>query len=286
MKIYLDTNILIDCYEGKHKEFLDALRRLKQEDSIQLPYSSTHIEEICNFKMQDKQKQNAEIKSRLDFISELTSNLYFCNDMVSTQCKEEHPTVVYETINFMPTKIDYKALLANLISYDALKNSRNQLNLDPHYLNNIKPVDSIKEIDKYLSNASKQFGQTYSGDISVIELLRKGLEISEDAHKGSGYHNIISKKESYHNENVIVTLFSLLDSFGFWSDKKENYSTGSQYGDAIHCFNGSNCDYVISNDLRFCNKSLAVYEYLNAKTGVFHLQKDYLEIKTLLRIAT
>lgn len=286
MKIYFDTNIIIDFYGGKYEEILNVIYKLKQEDSLELPFASTHIEELCDFEIADREKQKTEIKSRLDFVSTLSSNLYFCNDMVSTCFKTEPPAIVYDTLNFSPTKLDYKGFLAGLIPYDALRNCRAQLNLDPQYLNNVKPEDAIEEIDRFLFKAPETFAQTYSGERSVIGFLKTGLEMSENAHKGSSYHNVISKKESYVMENVIVALFSLLDSFGFWSDKKNGFSTGSLFGDAIHCFNASYCDYLISNDLRLCNKSLAVYKSLNLDTIVFHFEKNSTEIRKLLKIST
>lgn len=282
MKIYLDTNVIIDFYNGDFKDILSALLNLKLEGVVEIPFSSTHVEEISDLQNGDRKK---EIATRLAFLSKLSSDLYFCNDMLTTSFKVKSPNDVYNTLNDLPIKIDYKSLFANFIPFDTLKNGRYQLGLDPQYLNNIAPENAINEIDKYLFASIEKYTPNYSGEITVKRILKKAFEISEDAHSNSSYHSVISKKKSYLTENIIVMLFSLLDSLGFWSDKKSVYSRGSRFGDCFHCFNGSYCSYIISNDLRFCKKALAVYKYLDYNTAVLHFQSNQSEIKEILKVA-
>lgn len=285
--IYLDTNVLIDLIDGVYPWLLSSIIKIKKEKGIDFPYSSTHIEELTDLKLQSTIERQNEIIKRLDFISNLSSDIYFCNDMLVTEFKKENPHNVFSTLNDLPFKINYKELFANLIPYDSLKNSRKQIDLDTQYLNNIDPEIAIKEIDKIINKSKDKLNlKNFNEDVSILGLIKKGMQISEDAHKGTSYHNITSKKESYFLENFIVMLFSLLDSFGFWSDKRKVYSKGSRFADAIHCFNGVYCDYIISNDTRFCNKATAVYKYLEFDTEVYDIKKDEKQIKKILGVVT
>lgn len=282
-KIYLDTNIIIDLYDGEYPWLLSAIMNSKKDKVIDFPYSSTHIEELTALKLKNTIEKQYEIRKRLDFVSNLSSDIYFCNDMLVTEFKKDNPHSVFNTLNDLPIKINYKEFFANLISYDSLKKSREQIDFDSQFLNNVNPQIAIEEIDKIISKSKDKLNlKNINEDISILGIIKKGMQISEDTHKGTSYHNITSKKENYALENFIVMLFSLLDSLGFWSDKREVYSKGSRFADAIHCFNGVYCDYVISNDTRFCNKSNAVYKYLDFKTEVYNIKKDEIQIKNIL----
>lgn len=287
MKVYLDSNFIIDLYDGIYPNFLDSIIKKKDEGINQFPYSTEHIQELCGTSTSNVLITYEQIEKRLNFISNLTTNLYFRNDMITTEFTETHPKVVFNTLNDLPIKFNAKDLFSNLIPYETLRNGREQLNLDPQNLNNIKPEKAIAEIDKILSNSKSHLGiECTQVDLSILGMLKKGFQSSEDAHKNASYHRITSKKESYLSENYIVMLFSLLDTLGFWADKKNVYDKGSRFADAIHCFNGSYCNYVISNDIRFCKKALSVYKYYNIDTIVYHLKENIEDINKLLQNAT
>ena len=76
----------------------------------------------------------------------------------------------------------------------------------------------------------------------------------------------------------IVCLFSLIDTFGFWSDTKKTYKKGSRLADSRHAFNGSYFKIVVSRDKRFLRKSEAAYDYFDIGTKCFSTNyfKDHL----------
>jgi hypothetical protein len=66
----------------------------------------------------------------------------------------------------------------------------------------------------------------------------------------------------------VITLFSMLDFFGYWPDDKETYNKGSRFPDSQHTFNASYFDILVSDDKRLRNRARAVYDVLKIGTKV------------------
>ena len=275
--VYLDWNVIADLESGKLPKLEKKLFEAKKRDAISIPFSGEHIKEACNI------KPEGEINKRLEYISKLSSNLYFFNNLQSIGYRIETPQSVYDTISAVDLGFDIDKVFSNLIPYEVLKYARNLLTLDPARLNNINPEEAIDEIDKIITSKElkNRFWPDYEGDLSFMGLIRKISELIKQ-------NPFIPYKEQYYKkrfimvENIIIGAFSLLDSFGFWSDKKTAYKKGSRFEDAMHAFNGTFTDLIISADKRFCMKAKAVYRLLKRKPKVLHLKIDKDEIIQLL----
>jgi len=258
--IYLDWNVIVDLESGKLSWLEKKIFEAKSRKSISIPFSGEHRKEASNIKSKE------EINRRLTYIAELSSNLYFFNNLQSIEYKIETPRSVYNTISEVDLGINPDKFISNLIPFEALKNTRNLLTLDPTRLNNISPEKAIGEIDKIIGS--------YGEDFSFAGLIKKGIEIAEQ--------NAVLPNKYYFEQIIIIAVFSLLDLFGFWSDKKETYERGSHLVDSRHALNGTFADLVISADWRFCMRSKAVYSLLKRKPKVLHLKTDVNEIVKIL----
>gem|GEM_PF-1161123 len=275
--VYLDWNIIADMESGKLSWLEEKLFEAKSRKTISIPFSATHIKEACNI------ESSEEINRRLGYISKLSSNLYFVNNLQSTGYLIETPKSVYDTIGEVSLDFDTGNFFSSIIPFEVSKFARELLTLDSERLNNIPPEKAIDEIDKIITSKElrDRFWPDYEGDLSFMGLIRKISELIIQ-------NPFIPYKEQYYKrrftmaENIIIGAFSLLDSFGFWSDKKTAYKKGSRFEDAMHAFNGTFTDLVISADRRFCMKSKAVYSPLKRRPAVLHVKLDKDEIIKIL----
>jgi len=282
IKTYLDWNVIADFLDGNFKWLEDII--FYNCENISIPFSAEHVDEATNIKLSNDLDTKAEIDRRLNYLSRISSNLYFVNDMIDMGYRIEPPASVFQTLNDVPLGIDLNKLFSSFIDYDTLKNGRIKLELDPNILNNIKPENAIPKIDEIITSKKEiqENIKNHNLDISFMGILKKALEISEESHSNTSYNDIISKKKTYQLNNLVVMSFSLLDTFGFWSDKKSTYIRGSRFPDSRHAFNAIFMDVLISNDKRFCMKAEAVYKYLNLGPEVCFLKEDESRIRELL----
>lgn len=280
--LYLDWNVIVDFLNEDFKWLEDII--LSKSEDISIPFSSEHVDEATNIKLSNTLDTKNEIDRRLNYLSKLSSNLYFVNDMIDTGYMFETPANVFQTLNDVSLGFDPNKLFSSFIDYDVLKDGRKKLDLDPNLLNNIEPKDAIEKIDGIITSKKEIQEHTRNNDldISFMGILKKALEISEESHSNTSYNDIIRKKKTYELNNIVVMSFSLLDTFGFWADKKSTYIRGSRFPDSRHAFNAIFMDVLISNDKRFCMKAEAVYKYLNLGPEVCFLNEDKDKIRELL----
>ncbi len=100
------------------------------------------------------------------------------------------------------------------------------------------------------------------------------------------WQNIGADCEAQIRNVKIVNLFSLLETFGFWSDSKRTYKKGSRLSDSRHAFNGSYFTKVVSRDKRFLMKSEAAYLYFNIATQTMQTNEFKLHLKELLNVSS
>jgi hypothetical protein len=286
IKIYLDWNVIVDFLDGKFKWLEDII--FSNREYISIPFSSEHVDEATNIKLSNTLDTKNEINRRLNYLSRISSNLYLVNDMIDTGYRVETPSSVFQTLNDVFLGFDLNQLFSSFIDYETLKAGRKKLDLDPNILNNIEPGDAIEKIDEIITS-NKEIREHIKNndlDIGFMGILKAALDISEESHSNTSYNDIIREKKTYELNNLVVMSFSLLDTFGFWADKKSTFIRGSRYPDSRHAFNAIFMDVLISNDKRFCMKAEAVYRYLNLGPEVCYLKKDKEKIRKLLKVET
>jgi hypothetical protein len=247
--IYLDSNVIIDMADGQEDELIGLILRSIYIGPYCYPFSAEQIAEITQQEMPERNKQ------RLMFLGDISRNIYFENSVNQLGFKTEHPITVHGTINEVPFAQNVDALFANLVTHEQQVEARSAFGLSAEKLNNLSPQEAIQAIDSSLANFEYEIKE---GHVHPPKSLADFLKFNEE--------NI---QEHYSNPGTqlqntrIVGLFSLIDTFGFWSDLKRTYLKGSRLPDSRHAFNGSYFNKVISRDKRFLKKSEATYSYFN-----------------------
>jgi len=273
--VYLDWNVIANLESGQLPRLEKKLFDLKNKNAISIPFSAEHIKESCNI------KSKKDTDKRLEYISKLSSNLYFDHDLQSTEYRAVDPKLVHDNISKSHNNNEIEKEFYKIINYDVLRDIRKLLKLDPAKLNNISPKNAIDEINKVLASQEnkEKFWKDYDGDLTFIGIIKTTVDIIEKTFpfKSLYYENKYNRLLCF-----IMMIFLSLDSFGFWSDKREAHELGSHRVDSQHAFNGTFANLVISADRRFCMKSKATYGLLSIGTKVLNLKIDKDEIMQLL----
>lgn len=280
--VYLDWNVIAEFLDHRFSDLETQLKQFKYSEKVLIPFSSEHVEESSNIKLENEEKTTKTIEDRLEYLSELSSDIYFVNDLIHTGFRVEHPVEVYNTIKEIDLGFNIRQLFVELVDFDSIKMSRELIGISSNELNNISPDKAIQKIDKMLNLYGDKTGQK----TSIREIIKGVMEFTEQTHGRHEYYKMSKQKITHDLNNFIIMTFSLLDTFGFWSDRKATYNKGSMFIDCRHAFNGFFANFVISNDKRFCKKSEAVYKYLGSKTIVFNLSSDESQIIEHIKNAT
>lgn len=250
--VYLDWNVYTYLLNGDYPQLEQTIEHAKNRNVI-LPFTSTHIEEATNI------KDNTERINRLRFISEFSNNIYFENSITDFGLIRRSPFDVYETINTLPSTSRLMRRLANMISRPMLKAARKSLGLDPEVLNNKEPHKVWNEIDRAIleSKFSKTLPEEFreSPIKGMVDYIKQdSLERFGPIHEQMGG----SKKRAIGPDIIVSILYSLLESFGYYPEKKKVFEKASRINDAAHCFYSLWSDVCVSKDKGFRMKSKAI----------------------------
>ncbi|WP_369743041.1 hypothetical protein AB8S08_00560 [Pseudidiomarina sp. PP-1MA] len=262
--VYLDSNVIIDMADGRENELLGLVMRSIYFGPYCYPYSAEQISEIT-----DNERQ-ARNKSRLMLLSDISRNVYFEHSINSLQFRTEPTTNVFETINKMPLTQSWEADLANFISFEQQLKARTSYGLSTDDLNNISAEEAISKINSAISEYEYGIKPGQIEPPRSLDDLMAYTEHNMREHFTPIWDFLGADVESQLRNGKLVSLFSLLDSFGFWSDSKKIYKKGSRLADSRHAFNGSYFKCVVSRDKRFLNKSEAAYKFFEITTECFH----------------
>ena len=92
--IYLDWNIIVHLINGDYPELLKAINSAKLDRQFIVPFTSVHVEEATNI------RSESEKKLRLEFLSKLSNNIYFENEVEVYREKKSIFTCDYFFIRF------------------------------------------------------------------------------------------------------------------------------------------------------------------------------------------
>jgi len=267
--IYLDWNVVISLADGGLPLFLDILVTARKEHAIIIPFSATHVQEANN--IADKPSAHHElVESRLQFLSELSNNTYLYNaaDVHSPELRIEHPTTVRSTINEVSWAKPIMHDFVNMFGFDAMKQFRKELELEPKELNNIKPPNVIDQLDKIVEEKTKNKYPHSGSGFGVKRLLETSLKYYPDS-KNLGL------------ESRMAAVFSSLNFLGFWPDKEKRTNLVAAFNDALHAATASYCDYFVTEDRSLRVKTMAAYEFFEVATNVGHTSEAMSFIKQL-----
>lgn len=262
--VYLDSNVIIDMTDGRENDLLGLVMRSIYFGLYCYPFSAEQVSEITD---NERQSRN---ESRLMLLSDLSRNIYFEHSIDSLQFRTESTNQVFETINEVSLAKNWEADFANFISFEQQLEARTAYGLSADDLNNLSAEEAITKINLALSNYE------YVPNLGKIDLPRSLDDMMDYTEQNMREHftqlweSMGVDVESQLRNGKLVSLFSLIDTFGFWSDSKKTYRKGSRLADSRHAFNGSYFKCVVSRDKRFLKKSEAAYKYFGITTKCFH----------------
>lgn len=250
--VYLDSNVIIDICDGRGEGLDVQLIESVDAGKYCYPFSAEQIAEITFGNNTERNEQ------RLKFVEKLSNNVYFAHSIYESGFKHESPFAIYETINEVAPLPEESDLL-NLITYEQQVEARLSYGIDVNKLNNLKP----REVIEYLNSIFANFEYPEGVDVSQIpRSLNDFIEFNRKntiKHFSSLWDSMGASHELMLKDNTIISLFSLLDTFGFWADSKRTYKKGSRFGDSRHAFNASHFGALVSRDKRLVMKSGVVF---------------------------
>lgn len=270
--VYLDSNVIIDICDGREEGLAGLLMSSIDSGKYCYPFTAEQIAEITFGENYERNEQ------RLKFVEKLSNNLYFAHSVFELGFKYESPFAIYETINEVAPLPEEKDL-PNLISYEQQVEARNAYGIDVNRLNNLSPKEAVE----YLNSIFRDFEYPEGADVSQVpRSLNDFIEFNRKntiEHFSALWDSMGANHDLMLRDNTIVSLFSLLDTFGFWSDSKKTYKKGSRFGDSRHSFNASHFGTLVSRDKRLIMKSGVVFyavgiEATTYLTNEFRLHLD------------
>jgi len=188
---------------------------------------------------------------------QLTKDAYLYNagDAKSPRIIRERPEDVRRTINEVPFAKGAMHVLENLFGFDEMRQFRDQLQLSPNELNNIKSPNVINQLDRIINQkVSMRLPQMPAG-FGVRYLLEQTLKF---------YPN----PETLGIESKMAAVFTGLNFLGFWPDNPKRTSPLAAFHDSMHAANAAFCDYFVTEDKALRLKTLSVYEFFGIGTKV------------------
>ena len=261
--VYLDSNVIIDMADGRENDLLGLVMRSIYFGPYCYPFSAEQVSEIT-----DNERQ-ARNESRLMLLSDISRNIYFEHSITSLQFRPESTTQVFGTIKEVSLAENWETDFANFISFEQQLEARTAYGLSTDELNNLSAEEAIIKINSALSNYEYELKQGQIDQPRSLAELMDFMEKNMRVHSAELWESMGANVESQLRNSKLVGLFSLIDTFGFWSDSKRTYKKGSRLADSRHAFNGSYFNRVVSRDKRFLKKSEAAYKYLGITTRCF-----------------
>jgi hypothetical protein len=264
--VYLDWNIVIALAEGGNESLLAALAAARDKGHILVVFSAAHVQEADLIADNPGAPAGLSV-SRLRFLSELTHNAYLYNaaDKYSPCLRVEDPEIVRQTINGVSFAKPAMQAFVNMFGFDQMKVFRQELQLSPAELNNIKPPNVIDKLDRTVTEkASGRFPELTSG-FGVRALLETVVKY-------------FPASAGYGIENKMAAAFSGLNFLGFWPDNAKKTTPIASFHDSMHAGNAALCSYFVTEDKALRIKTQAVYELFGVETEVV----DIAEISSVL----
>jgi hypothetical protein len=257
--VYLDSSILIALCDGRAEDLRAHVEATAERGPYTYPFSAEQVSEITG---SDDQDQNV---NRLRYLERLSRCNYFVRSVTEFGFKNESPRSVYETLNEVTIFPNQNKLFAGFVSHDQQMQARQGLGLDPNVLNNVDGSQAVAAIDDALRKSAASDNPGAPASLAELISLTRPHVVASFSDQWRRFGQTESQAmRSYE----IVTLFSMLDFFGYWPDDAKTYNKGSRFPDSQHTFNASYFDVLVSNDKRMGNRAQAVYDVLGIKTQV------------------
>lgn len=219
MRVYLDSNVLIDICDGRAPRLATAIARAIDANVHSFPFTAEQVNEIT---FGGTAERNLE---RLEYLARLSRDEYFVHSVFEHGFRTASPHFVYATLNEVILDPELERNLANIVSYEDQRSARTVLGLESSELNNLCPRDAIRCIDKALASYEHAPSEDGAAPRSLEDLLSYG-ERNTKEHFTDLWTQMGANPEHMLLSHKIVSLFSLFDSAGFWPDSRVVYERG------------------------------------------------------------
>lgn len=269
--VYLDWNVMVRMHQGDLPRLFEAVR-VRGGTAAAVPFSLAILREAAGIEGEGRKKR---LSRRLDFIHSITGNLYLGEDDLTPIFDCASPHSVYEEKGH-GFDVDVGGELSSMLPYGVLDRSRKQLGLSPRELNNASPDEAATVIDELLRTDAVQKWMPTDASLGLKGMLDFGRKLYQ-AHKGglAGRFGLAASDLSGMDRGALEFSFfyGLLDSCGFWNDKRQEYAKGSRIEDVAHARLSASCGRLVSEDKRFRKKAQACFSYFAERVNVFSAQE-------------
>jgi len=276
--IYLDSNVIIDMYNGIDDELIGLVLRSVFNGPYCYPFTTEQINEI----VVDGDDQLSS--NRLSFLSTISQNIYFESSMNSIGFTSSSPFQVFDTINEVSLDFDWGKHLSGILTFENERLARSEFGLSPNELNNLSPAQAIDTINSALQSYEYELKEGQEEPPrSLDEMMSYTKKIMQESFSGI-WKTFNTDPETQLFNIQVVSMFTMMDTFGFWSDSKSTHSKGSRYADSRHAENGKHFSFLVSRDKRFLKKTEAAYLYFEIETKT--LSTDQFKQQLISEIGT
>ncbi|MGJ1323147.1 hypothetical protein ACR780_10675 [Sphingobacterium faecium] len=203
IKVYVDWNVMSQLKNGLFPELYVILQN---QDKFYLTYSTAHIGDIANSNQGQENFQN--IKSDLNFITELTNNRCVFNTGQEIIIENRSPHEIYQervqvpdfnitnTLNAILDELDdeHKEILKPMI-----KIIQDQ-SIDPVFKNSFENPETTEAMRKFLPDLENNY--TFQGLLNSISTMFTKLNTSEDF---KNLRNIVQSGLSINRDKIFAT---------------------------------------------------------------------------------
>ncbi|WP_340106133.1 hypothetical protein [Rhodohalobacter sp. 8-1] len=272
--IYLDSNVIIDTYNGIDDELLGLILRSVFQGPYCYPFTSEQVDEIVT---ENDEKLSS---NRLSFLSTISQNIYFESSMKRIGFTTSSPFQVFDTINEVSLDFDLEKNLGDILTYENELLARSEFGLSTNELNNLSPNQAIDTINSALQSYEYELND---GQIeppkSLDEMMDYIKKTMEESFSGI-WETFNSDPETQLFNIKVVSMFTMMDTLGFWPDSRSIYNKGSRYADSRHAENGKHFSMVVSRDKRFLKKTEAAYLFFDINTKTLNTDQFKQKLKS------
>lgn len=267
--VYLDWNVYAKMLDDKLDQLRSIVKRGVNSRELVVPFTIAHIEEAAGIK---GELRDVRIHDRLDFIHSISKNTFLDSSPPSLRVCHATPQEVYSAKK-QGFRLDIGNTLGPVVGFDLLRESRDELDLDPRVLNNIDPVEAPQVLDGLLSSKAVMKWLPEGAEPGIQGLLAEADRIFRKA-AGPMFSLIGATLEDVNRGLIEFSLvYGLFDSCGFWADKRREHNRGSRINDSAHAYAATCCHLLVSDDTRFRKKAQACYAYFGSNTTVLGVEQ-------------
>lgn len=245
--IYLDHNVIAQLASTDSVSPLERVLIELSKLHFEIPFSTSHINEIVRISGADREER---INSHLKILSKISQNrlLDFRDGLGQYTIRDSEPSQMYKEFSEAEPHLSKMFDALRLIKHDDLRLLRKTFNIDSSKINQMNPSEAIDYIDLQIKLKTQDNGSSAEEDI-LINWLKENNVTSFSAMIDQSIETV--KKidaTSITDYTLQVMHFSLLESFGYQSQKKNKYDAVNSFYDYCHSAIARDCAIFVSED--------------------------------------